>query len=143
MSAETVASTIFVYGTLKAGEERGRMWPRAPVRIRTAWIEAELYDLGPYPAILAGTDRVRGEAWEIAPEHLDITLRVLDEIECYGIADVDLYVRREVLCYCEDGEVVKAHTYFLADERTAHEQGRRMSAGPNGWCTWSRAAGAP
>lgn len=52
---------IFVYGTLKRGEEREAMWPRWPVRVEAATTLGILYDIGPYPALAAGDDVVEGE----------------------------------------------------------------------------------
>jgi gamma-glutamylcyclotransferase (GGCT)/AIG2-like uncharacterized protein YtfP len=83
---------LFVYGTLKRGECRELMWPRKPIRVRDAFILAQLYDLGAYPAIrvdesdeaasgVEHLDWVAGELWSFAPEDLLATLAVLDEIE--------------------------------------------------------------
>src|SRR5687767_9038822 len=106
---------IFVYGTLQRGECRERCWPHAPLRIDEAVIRAALYDLGPYPAIGPGDELVRGELWEIAPDQLEETLRVLDEVEGYTQLGHDLYVRRLVACQLGDGRELSAWTYYFAD----------------------------
>ena len=95
---------MFVYGTLKRGEVRQRMWPHAPTEVREATLQAALFDLGPYPAITSGDDEVAGELWYVIAEHMEATLAALDEIEGYGQGGVDLYVRRVVTCRDAAGE---------------------------------------
>jgi len=129
---------VFVYGTLKRGQEREGCWPRKPLRVASAEMRGQLYDLGPYPALVPGTDRVLGELWFLAEADVAETLRVLDEVECYGIEDVDLYVRRVIECWTlDDGERHAAYVYFLADESHA----RKHSAVPtraDGFAEWTR-----
>lgn len=72
---------VFVYGTLKRGQCRERCWPRTPVRIEPAWTLGSLRDLGPYPALLVGSDRVLGELWSFEPRDILDVLTVLDQIE--------------------------------------------------------------
>lgn len=127
---------VFVYGTLKRGQERERCWPRPPRRIEPAEIHGELYDLGPYPALLHGDDRVLGELWFLEPADLETTLRILDEIECFGVEDVDLYVRETVECRTlADGLIHSAHVYFLADPGHARIH-RRVRPGADGFVEW-------
>jgi gamma-glutamylcyclotransferase (GGCT)/AIG2-like uncharacterized protein YtfP len=127
---------VFVYGTLKRGQERERNWPRPPRRIEPAEIRGELYDLGPYPALLHGDDRVLGELWFLEPADLEATLRTLDEIECFGVEDVDLYVRETVECRTlADGLIHSAHVYFLADPGHARIH-RRVRPGADGFVEW-------
>ncbi len=88
MSSELVTD-LFAYGTLKRGECRESMWPYPPVSVRTAYIQARLYDLGPYPAVRVDIDLddpqdwdwVQGELWRVSPDHFEETLHVLDSIE--------------------------------------------------------------
>lgn len=127
---------IFVYGTLKQGEERSGRWPHAPLRIEPAVVAAQLYDLGPYPALAPGNDRVLGELWTVAPDHFERTLAVLDEIECFGVDDVDLYVRRMIPCLTDDGREQQAYAYFIADPQTL-QRARRVSPDERGLCHWS------
>ncbi|QDS88236.1 Gamma-L-glutamyl-butirosin B gamma-glutamyl cyclotransferase [Rosistilla ulvae] len=91
------ATSFFVYGTLKRGECRERMWPHAPVEIQPAFAWGFLYDLGPYPAMTPGDDWIAGEIWTIASPHVAETLVVLDEIEGYDVAsDNNLYDRVQI-----------------------------------------------
>ena len=132
-------AAVFVYGTLKRGEERAGCWPRIPRSVVPATVVARLFDLGPYPALLPGEsndqDIVLGELWRFDPADLAETLRVLDEVECYGVDDVDLYERRIVTCSTLTGETVDAHCYFLADPQQA-QRSRRMPPDARGWCEW-------
>ena len=49
---------VFVYGTLKRGEARARLWPRKPQAVEPATVRGTLYDLGDYPALVPGDDTV-------------------------------------------------------------------------------------
>lgn len=126
---------IFVYGTLKRGQIRERCWPHSPVRIETATTLGRLFDVGPYPALLPGSRLVAGELWFVAAEHLEETLRVLDEIECYGNDDVDLYVRRIVPCVTESGRTERAYVYHFADEAELLRY-PETPASADGLCRW-------
>jgi gamma-glutamylcyclotransferase (GGCT)/AIG2-like uncharacterized protein YtfP len=128
---------VFVYGTLKRGQERERCWPCPPRRVEPAEIRGELYDLGPYPALVHGDDRVLGEVWFLDPADVAATLKTLDEIECFGVEDVDLYVRETVECRSlADGLLHTAYVYFLADPAQARTH-RRVPTGAHGFAEWS------
>lgn len=129
---------IFVYGTLKRGEQRQRMWPHEPVEVRRATVLAALYDLGPYPAMGEGEDPVAGELWFPKAEHTEATLAALDAIECFGQDDVDLYVRRIAQCREAAGELLRAYTYFYADEELLADA-RRVRPDSDGCCRWTAA----
>ena len=125
---------VFVYGTLKRGQLRQHSWPRKPRQIEPAWTFGRLYDLGPYPALVEGTDRVLGELWQFAPEDLLETLRVLDDIEGFhGLPD-DLYSRVEIECTTAAGECVRALAYRFA--RPLPPKARLITAVTNGICQW-------
>jgi gamma-glutamylcyclotransferase (GGCT)/AIG2-like uncharacterized protein YtfP len=134
---QSAIAAIFVYGTLMRGEERAGKWPRPALRIEPATIRAALYDLGPYPAITDGDDLVRGELWHLAEADLPATLAALDEIECFGQGGVDLYVRKTVEARTDDGGIVLAHSYFIADSAVLR-RGVRIVANAAGWSRWSR-----
>jgi len=72
---------VFVYGTLKRGECREACWPRAALNIEPAWTLGALIDLGPYPALLAGKERVLGELWSFDPQDIAIVFEQLDRVE--------------------------------------------------------------
>lgn len=72
---------VFVYGTLKRGQCREDCWPRIPVRVEPAWTFGSLFDLGPYPALLVGGDRVLGDLWSFDPSDMPAVFAALDRIE--------------------------------------------------------------
>ena len=86
---------VFVYGTLRRGEERdiNRLVP-APRWVGWASVAGTLHHLGAYPGlVLGGQGLVRGEVYEISPE----LERQLDEIEEVWPQQSGEYIRREVL----------------------------------------------
>lgn len=127
---------IFVYGTLKRGEERERCWPRKPGLVEWGTVRGRLYDLGPYPALTEGDDWVLGELWHVPPSDLETTLATLDAVECYGQDDVDLYVRRIVTCRLLSGEERAAFTYFYANpDELTHTP--IVVPDRDGFCQWT------
>ena len=124
---------IFVYGTLKTGEERANQWPFAPLRVE----RAAMYDLGPYPAMTDGSDAVLGELWHIVADHLPKTIAVLDRIEGFGVDEVDLYVRRIIPVTASGATVQEAYAYFIADQASLNGA-RRVLPNVDGYCIWSR-----
>jgi gamma-glutamylcyclotransferase (GGCT)/AIG2-like uncharacterized protein YtfP len=105
---------VFVYGTLKRGQCRQTAWPSNPISITRAWIRGTLYGRADYPALTRGENRVRGELWVFAIEQMQNVLAVLDAIEgTHGNSSEDLYHRRPVNVYCDDGSTLgHAYTYF-------------------------------
>ncbi len=133
---------VFVYGTLKRGECRCRLWPRRPLQVSEATVRGALYDLGPYPALVDGPDRVAGELWTFRPEDVQPVLQRLDQVEgFYPGAKRNLYERRVVECQTDDGRHTPAYCYFLADRRLLVGR-RRVSPGRDGVVRWSGRDGA-
>jgi gamma-glutamylcyclotransferase (GGCT)/AIG2-like uncharacterized protein YtfP len=110
-----MAERVFFYGTLMAGFDRRR---RAGIDTLTdylgrGWIQAQLYDLGIYPAAVPAPEgRVWGEVHSMKDRAR--VLKTLDEIEGYRPEDLEtsLYVRKEVPVTLEDGRVEQAWAYF-------------------------------
>ena len=128
---------IFVYGTLKRGQIREKRWPYLPERIDLGYVHAALFDLGPYPAIIEGQDRILGEIWTLAPNHLAATIRVLDRIEWFGQDGNDLYVRQIVTAYrSDDNQPIDVQTYFYANPAELLESARRIEPNRNNFCQW-------
>jgi gamma-glutamylcyclotransferase (GGCT)/AIG2-like uncharacterized protein YtfP len=125
---------IFVYGTLKRGHVREACWPRRPVKVEAAAVRGTLYDLGPYPALVEGSDLVAGELWHFAAEDLPATLAALDRIEGYSGGAGDLYRRAVIECRSDDG-TVKAWTYWYA-RATELETAQRVKPDKDGLCRW-------
>jgi gamma-glutamylcyclotransferase (GGCT)/AIG2-like uncharacterized protein YtfP len=126
---------FFVYGTLMRGQCREKCWPHPPMRVEAAVIQAALYDLHDYPAIAKGTGVVRGEVWELRPEHMAETLRVLDEVEGFAQREDDLFVRRMVYCKLDDGRELQAWAYYYARRAKLREKDH-IPGGPTGWSGW-------
>lgn len=109
--------SIFVYGTLKQHHLRSSMWPCKPLSIRPAMIRAELYDTGPFPAILRGEDYVLGELWTLRSDDMQKTLAELDQVEGYDASRLDnLYIRIETEAALEDATTIRAYVYQYAVE---------------------------
>ena len=91
-----VTRYVFVYGTLRLGEERdiNRLTP-APKFTGTSRVKGTLYHLGDcnYPGLrLGGTTWVQGDVYQITPE----LERQLDEIEQVWPVETAEYLRKEV-----------------------------------------------
>ena len=88
------ARHVFVYGTLRAGEDNdiNRLKPR-PRLVGQASVPGTLYHLGRYPGlVLTGNTPVLGEIYRISPE----LERVLDEIEEIYPQQSDEYAKHQV-----------------------------------------------
>jgi gamma-glutamylcyclotransferase (GGCT)/AIG2-like uncharacterized protein YtfP len=127
---------IFVYGTLKRGQCREKYWPRAPLSVETAFTRGRLYDLGPYPAMTAGHDLIRGELWHLRPEDLGATLETLDSIEGCVDGTGDQYIRVVIDCLDETGRRQRAYAYHFAQ---LEKIGRFpvVAVRPSGYCEWT------
>lgn len=115
-------SAFFVYGTLKKSYLRGGLWPRKPIRILAGAIQSDLFDLGPYPAALPGTNWLLGEIWEFNHGDLDPTIAELDLIEGYHPSrENNEYIRRIVTVEFAGIEStpqrVRAYAYFAAQTK--------------------------
>ncbi|MEO6017962.1 MAG: gamma-glutamylcyclotransferase family protein [Polaromonas sp.] len=94
ISAAAALRHVFVYGTLRRGEQRDiNLLLPTPVFRGQATVSGVLYDLGDYPGMrLGGGQPVQGEVYQIAPE----LERLLDEIEEVWPQQTGEYARREV-----------------------------------------------
>ena len=109
-----VESYVFVYGTLRRGQERdiNRLQPTAIFR-GDGKINGILYDLGSYPGVrLGGQQWVQGEVYQITPE----LERQLDEIEEVWPQQSGEYVRRKVVVQCA-GAALSCLVYEVSQER--------------------------
>jgi gamma-glutamylcyclotransferase (GGCT)/AIG2-like uncharacterized protein YtfP len=128
-------TAVFVYGTLKRGQEREGCWPREPRVVERATVRGALFDLGPYPALAEGEDVVAGEVWHFVDEDLAATLAALDEVEGYSGGDDDLYRRVNVECETAAG-MVSAWSYHYA-RRDDLGGAQRIKPNADGICEWS------
>lgn len=116
------------------------MWPRPPIRVTSCRVRGQLHDLGPYPALLPGTDWVLGELWELAPHDIAETLRVLDEIEGFRRRDDDLYRREVIECTTEEKGKTLAFTYYFV---ARPGRATRIKQDETGVCAWRAKPNAP
>ena len=117
-------NTLFVYGTLKQDEARGSLfgsWMNKTLfDVKAATVQADLYDLGVFPAIVPGKGTVYGEAVTVKnPALMKHLVNTVDMIEGYS-GDPEhpenMYVRKKVPVCLATGEVVEAYAYFFARE---------------------------
>ena len=98
---------LFAYGTLRDAGMRDRVLRGAPSReIGPGSVAGVLYDLGEYPGLVAGDERVPGVVIELAD---DAALARLDEYEDVGSG---LYVRRRTTVRLDGGEEIEAWVYL-------------------------------
>lgn len=106
---------VFVYGTLKRGECRERCWPLPPYAVQSAWTLGELFDTGPYPALLLGSDCVAGELWSYRTADISHVQDALDIVEGTNQPGVpNQYDRVPITAYLLDGTPVLAEVYVYA-----------------------------
>jgi len=92
-----------------------------------AFTYGKLYDLGWYPAMTVGTDKVFGELIEF--DHLEILKRV-DYLEGFrGVNHPHNYYERREVDVFVGGDTVKAWVYFLSVEQVKRYDGHRLTTG--------------
>lgn len=87
---------LFVYGTLRTGEGK------------VAYILGRLHNLGPFPGLTAGLDRVKGEIKEIT----DAQLKEFDRYEGFKDTSDDLFTRVKAWVTLEDDTRVECWVYL-------------------------------
>ena len=127
--------SVFVYGTLQRGHRRVSCWPSIPVRVEPATTRGALYDVGPYPALVLGDDRIAGELWTLAPDDVRQTLTALDRVEGCRFRDDDLYRRHVVICTTESMTQTRAYTYLWRNGDSL-PRAARIRPGADGLCRW-------
>ncbi len=101
---------IFVYGTLLKGLQRERALSRSDF-LGNGHIKGELYDLGRFPALKAGNNKVFGELYEVSEQ----ILNHFDQIEGFKATNKaeSLYIREMVDFHLADtSEIIITETYF-------------------------------
>lgn len=94
---------VFVYGTLMRNY-RNHGYLETSTYIGTGSIEGyEIYDLGRYPGIIAGSGTVFGEVYQVTEE----TEKELDYLEEEG----DLYLKKPEMVKLDNGETLEAMVY--------------------------------
>ena len=96
---------VFVYGTLLEGECREQSMKEISVSVEKTKIHGKMYDIGSFPAILNGSQKIVGELHRIKDSQ---SLNTLDRIEgFFGFDDSSLYHRKIIFI---DGQA--CWTYF-------------------------------
>ena len=101
---------VFVYGTLMGGLQREEALSNS-LFLGFGYINGTLYNLGNYPGLKDGNDKVFGELYEISLP----TLNYLDQIEGYFTEQPEnsLYIRKSTIIYSDPtAETCIAETYF-------------------------------
>ena len=111
---------FFVYGTLQRGRLRQSAWPLPPDRIDPALVQASLYDLGPYPALLEGDDWVAGELWYYQQAHMPQVAQALDLVEGWdpqGRSEIGYRRDRCTVVPIDSDATQDAYTYWFLPQR--------------------------
>lgn len=110
---------LFVYGTLRRDPSHDMFHVLARVArfLGEAEVQGRLYDLGAYPGIALTDDNrlVKGELYEIQPEHWREAIQRLDEYEgCHESDPLPHEYRRELVhARLNDGRRLSAWAYVL------------------------------
>lgn len=120
---------VFVYGTLKKGQCREKCWPIPAVAVRPAWTLGELYDLGPYPALLRGKRRIAGQLWSFNQCDIWAVTQALDSIECTNQPNVpNEYDRVSVPVFTLEQLEHQAEIYLFANPEQLQTTARLVEA---------------
>ena len=101
---------LFVYGTLRKGEENAYLLKEATCILENCWANCQLYDTGEgYPAMVPSKNhRTFGEIYEVSKEQL----KLLDELEEFEEgSSTNLYNRVKMVVYSND-ETILANAYI-------------------------------
>ena len=119
-----ICEYVFVYGTLREGEERAS----SMVENRSSpWVagtvQGELRDLGLYPALIQGKDCIHGELHQYT--QIGDVLKRLDRIERHeGVGKSDNLYDRILIDVTTASGIVQAWTY-----RMREQEGSRIESG--------------
>jgi gamma-glutamylcyclotransferase (GGCT)/AIG2-like uncharacterized protein YtfP len=105
---------VFVYGTLKKGfANHDRIFAGCNIKITPAWTYGELYDLGYFPAMTEGNNKVHGELIEFDDPKV---LRKIDQLEGYRKkgCHLNFYERERVTVYTKEGWPHQAWIFRLS-----------------------------
>ena len=119
---------LFVYGTLKKGKgNHDRILSGYDIKITPAWTYGKLYDLGWYPALTQGNNKVYGELIEFDDPEI---LMKIDMLEGYRgkESSFNFYERREIQVFT-DKEEFTAWAYFLRKYKIIDADGELISSG--------------
>ena len=121
-------TTLFVYGSLKFGEmNHDRIFGGFDIKVTPAWTYGKLYDLGHFPALTDGNNKVYGELIEF--DNPEILKRV-DYLEGYRGENnsYNFYDRRETQVFTDKNEVT-AWAYILNKSKIIEFDGELITSG--------------
>jgi len=97
------------------------------IKVTPAWTYGELYDLGYFPALTEGTNKVYGELIEF--DNLEILQRI-DSLEGYRgeNSNFNFYDRKEIQVFTDDNEFT-AWAYFLNKSKIIDSGGELITSG--------------
>lgn len=119
---------VFVYGTLKKGfPNHERIFKGYEIKITEAWAYGELYDLGWYPALIQGNNKVYGELLEF--DDPEIFMKI-DMLEGYSgkESSFNFYERRKIQVF-SDKEEFTTWAYFLNKSKIIDSGGKLIASG--------------
>ncbi len=119
-SSSALCNYVFVYGTLREGEERASLMRENRIK---PWISGvvlgELRDLGFYPALIQGDERVHGELHQY--RHIADILWQLDRIEGHkNVGDPNNLYERILIDVMTDTGIIQAWTYRMREKTGVH-----------------------
>ena len=114
IETEGEPDAFFVYGTLKRGHPNHGVLAPYVRSITPAWMRGALYSTGDFPALVDGTDVVRGELICLSPDDISRVLPIIDRLEGYfaNAPEHSLYLRRVAEVTTHTGTRQPAYTYF-------------------------------
>lgn len=110
---------LFVYGTLRRDpvHEMFHLLARSARFVSEARVAGRLYDLGTYPGMTLSPNGkfVKGEIYEVQPDHWQDVIQQLDEYEACREDDPEPHEYRRELVRAElpSGQAVQAWAYIL------------------------------
>ena len=121
-------TTLFVYGSLKFGEmNHDRIFGGFDIKVTPAWTYGKLYDLGCFPALTDGNNKVYGELIEFDNPAI---LKRVDYLEGYRGENnsYNFYDRRETQVFTDKNEVT-AWAYILNKSKIIEFDGELITSG--------------
>ena len=121
-------TTLFTYGTLKRGfQNHHRIFGGYDIKITPAWTYGKLYDLGYFPALTEGNNKVYGELIEFDNPAI---LKRVDYLEGYRgeNSNYNFYERRDIQVFTDKNEVT-AWAYFLNKSKIIEFDGELITSG--------------
>ncbi len=119
---------LFVYGSLKFGEmNHDRIFGGFDIKVTPAWTYGKLYDLGYFPALTEGNNKVYGELIEF--DNLEI-LKKVDYLEGYrGENSIYNFYERRIIQIFTDKNEFTAWSYFLKKSKIIESDCELITSG--------------